>query len=264
MKVNVSSLEAEKKLRIALIHQMPSPELAVIGKILSGLGAVVSLPDWSAETHREVYDLGVCVGPTRICPLAKRRALFVLGQTIHHLSADWDAVVVTSEKAKTSVFRRFGRGCRVIVAPPPLLGLEAARRRIVEQNRQLLHVSEGGISLKDNVTVFRVWGDFPFHADKPVREDLYCHLGFNSLVNAGAIGFYPDSMEDGYDIQVRRHLAFGGPVVCRRDKLVLGDLADLCCDVIPTDESKKITPVNCSGSESGYNETITAFLSRVK
>jgi ribose 1,5-bisphosphokinase PhnN len=56
---------------------------------------------------------------------------------------------------------------------------------------------------------------------------LFSSREFNSLAGNGAFGVYA-GMADGYDVQVRRHLAFGSPVVCNQDRDVIGDLADLC------------------------------------
>lgn len=251
----------EKKLRIALTYQRPSPELHLIGKMLSGLGSVSMMPEWSPESYLEYYDIGVVVGPARVCPLARKRVLFVLGRTADHLIANWDAVVVTSEKARSLAFRRFGHGCRIVVAPPPLVGLHLARRRIVEPWTGLVHVSGGGMSLPESVFIMRTWGNQPFSSVRP--EECYSDLEFNSLVKAGAVGFYPEDMEDGYDIQVRRHLALGGSVVCRKDKQVLGELADLCLDKIPS-EKVKMKPIDCAGSKDEYNDKVLTSLRRIK
>jgi hypothetical protein len=84
---------------------------------------------------------------------------------------------------------------------------------------------------------------------------------FNSAVRGGAVGFYPSWMEDGYDLQVRRHLCLGGAVMCPRDNGVLGDLADLCCETrqptIPSvDGAERHDPVECSGNEDAWAVSI--------
>jgi len=80
-------------------------------------------------------------------------------------------------------------------------------------------------------------------------------LEFNTEARRGAVGYYPAWMEDGYDVQVRRHLSLGSAVVCRRDPEVLGRLADLCFDEV-SDIREIGDAVPCAGIEADYGATI--------
>lgn len=246
-------------MRIALAFNHPSPELEAIAIALSRLDEVIRISNGSPLSHTEVYDLAVCVGSVAVCPLAKKRILFVLGQVKNHPVGDWDGIVVSSSMAQDLAFKRFGHGFRSLVAPPPILGLEAGRRRLVNPENGMIHLSDGGFSFPDDVLVFRTWGNCQFDVK---REFLYSNLDFNSKIRAGCVGYYPSDMEDGYDIQVRRHLALGGSVICRRDKLVLGDLTNRCFELgekIPD----KIEAVDCVGDLEEYVDKILVFVRRV-
>ena len=247
-------------MKIALAYQIPSPEVLVIRKALEGIGDVLGIQGDNPASHSSVYDLAVVAGPSKTCPLARRRILFVLGQTKHHLRADWDSVVVTSEKAQRIARGMFGYGCRMIVAPPPLTMLHIGRRRNAEKKAGLIHVSEGGVSLPTDCLAMRTWGYFPFNTE----EALFSDLEFNTCVRAGMTGFYPDTMEDGYDIQVRRHLALGCPVVCRKDVEVIGPLVNLCQSLIAEKSMAQMRPFDCAGNEQEYISKVSVLIKEKK
>jgi hypothetical protein len=244
-----------------MTYVTPSLELEAIAAALESVcgASIQRVQQFDPATHTSVADVAVCVGPVKVCPLARKNVLFVLGQTRLHTPGDWDAVVVTSQKAKGLAFRQFGYRPLVRVARPPTTLLHLGRRRLVDEKRDWFHVSEGAVQVQDAVFM-RVWGNFPNLMSNQIgQETLFNALEFNSLVKAGAVGFYPDSMEDGYDLQVARHLALGGPVVCRKDKDVLGPLADFCFDtfgdinVVP----KNIVPVSSTATQEEYNSRIS-------
>ena len=258
-------------MKLALTYAIPSPELEVIAEAIKGEDELTMIPQWSTSSHTTVYDVAMCVGPVTHCPLARRRILFVFGMTKNHLSADWDIVVVTSESARKIALRYFGYGPRIFLLPPPLSGLHLARRRIVDPKRELLHASEGGFVLRADVGILSLWADLGFERSEPENLELpippppqqFSLLEFNSRIKAGAIGFYPKEMEDGFDLQVRRHLALGGPVICRRDPAVIGSLAEICHEGFSDKIPEKISPANCAGNEETYRNEVRDLLHKI-
>jgi hypothetical protein len=71
-------------------------------------------------------------------------------------------------------------------------------------------------------------------------------------------------MEDGFDIQVRRHLILGGPVVCRKDAEVLGPLADACFDRFSRDIPERVEPIDCTGDEDEYESGVKSLLKKLR
>ena len=55
--------------------------------------------------------------------------------------------------------------------------------------------------------------------------DLFNANDFNTYIRNGAIGYYDGEYDDGYNLQVKRHLSLGGQVVVNNSsEEVLGDL----------------------------------------
>jgi len=192
---------------------------------------------------------------------------------------EWDIVIVTSRKAAALARQRFGVGVRVILAPAPVLGLHHGKRRLVEQHPGLIHASEFGISMpvSKRMMIWSLWAsckreelecflpaastDWP-ESSQYGRSDV-CHTfnvnDFNSAIRGGGIGYYPFWMEDGYDLQVRRHLCLGGAVVCPRNSEVLGDMADLCSEA---NDIKNHDPVECAGNADVWASVICDLVRR--
>jgi hypothetical protein len=217
-------------LRIALRIESPSPEALLLEEVLGQFGKVDVLGPWDIRSHTSVYDLAVGAGPVTSCPLAKQRLLFVLGPTAAHQDFDWDVAVVTSPKAQKNASLRFKTHCRVCLHPMPLLSMEAGKRR-----------------LRDNVSTALCASPIPPSEVYGVQMSLWAWtkergpfsaMEFNSLCRHGAYGYYC-GLDDGYDVQARRHLALGSPVVCDCDPNVLGSLVDHCVPLVRLLPSKK-------------------------
>ena len=262
----------QNPLKTAIQKQRVSPESEFIESILKC--AEVYDP-W--RPHTETYDVSVCIGPVSSCPPAKKRVLFVLGQTASHTDLDWDVVVVTSDKARKLVLNKFGHGVCVRKLIPPVFDLDAGKRRLVDEKRGYLHASEAATYPSAGVRMLNLWGTLAtrgtgdwihgpcdWWAAKCIS--LFTTLEFNSLVRGGAIGYYPQWMEDGYDIQVRRHLALGGRVLCNQDKGVLGDYADLVDDIVWKPKLKDLNPTKpqvWEGTKYDYAAGILDLIGRL-
>lgn len=203
-------------MRTALRIESPSPESCFLEKVFLQFGEVDVLDPWDVRSHTSVYDLAVGVGPVLSVPLAKRKMLFVLGPTRLHQDLDWDDVIVTSPKAQRNAESRFKSYSRLELHPMPLLDMEAGKRRI--RDRVQVSLCAFPVLIGAANVQMGIWsnGEMPFDS-----------MEFNSLCRHGAYGYYC-GLDDGYDIQVRKHLAFGSPVVCDCDPEVLGDLASSC------------------------------------
>ena len=210
-------------MRLALRIESRSLESDLVAGVLGDVGDVDVLNPWDERNCTERYDLAVCLGPVSSCPRADRMVLLVMGPTHGHHEMGWDDVVVTSPRARSSAMRHFGHGVRVHLNPPPLLAMQAGRRRLMERKVEGLCASPSGPHENWPVISMSLWslpneGEVPFSA-----------MEFNSLCLNGAYGIYRYAL-DGYDIQVRRHLALGSPVLAPRDEEVTGDLAELCLE----------------------------------
>lgn len=228
------------QLKIAIIRQIPSPESEFIGSVL--LDADVYDP-WMPVTSP--YDVAVCIGPVKHCPPAKKRILFVLGQTQYHADLDWDMIVVTSPLARRLAIKKFSHRAKVHKLIPPVLQLHTGRRRLVEENRDFLHASDIYFGSDKIKTMMNLWGTSKMQTldlGDVGKTKMFTALEFNSLVRGGGVGLYPDWMQDGYDVQVRRHLALGGRVICRKDKELLGDANDLVDDIATKPELLDLNP----------------------
>jgi hypothetical protein len=189
--------------------------------------------------------------------------LLVFGMTVSHLPADWDVAVVTSRKAERVAGRMFGVRTKVVRLEPPILGLEVGRRRMVDPFDGVLHASEAAAGVP-GARMMRLWGAAPggpwdAFGERRGEPEPFSLLEFNSLVRGGAVGFYPGGMDDGYDVQARRHLALGGEVSCRRDPEVLGDLADLCYEFGGRPAGVK-APEGCIGDPPGWAEAVRGII----
>ena len=193
-----------------------SPELEVYRDIFPE--AVVAYP-WSTKSYIH-HDVAICIGPVRKRPNASKLILVTLGETKNHFDLNWDAIIVSSQRAHINASKRFGLSPVIVVAYPPLWGLQYGRRRLMSNQsdvalRMVSNERDDGIA----------WG-IPSCTCQGRMNPLKL-LDYNAQCRYGAIGEY-DCLEDGYDIPARRHLHFGSPFVCDMDKLVLGDLTEYC------------------------------------
>lgn len=237
----------------ALRIERPSPEHELLHAILREHGEITIVDPWDMRAYSRSYDVAFCVGPVSTCPLAKTRVLFVLGPVAAHRNFDWDVVVVTSQKAAQCAMAAFGTAPRVYLATPPLLDMEAGRRRLMDQQTLALCASGSLAAPQDGNYLRMAWWTLPKQ-----EEVAFSALEFNSLCRHGAYGVYGG--DDGYDIQVRRHLALGSPVICPCARDVIGDLADMCS----TDEPKKLDePVKDDVTKQDYAQQISEAIRRV-
>ena len=221
---------------VVVKYELPSPESEFIKQ---AFGAK-NIDPWIAPA--KIHDVAICVGPVSDCPPARKKVLFIMGQTKNHSDLNWDQIIVTSDKAKTLALRKFGHGIKVRKIVPPVIGINDARNRIVDNFKGfLIHASDSKSLGRQTVKTFSLWGScdngdiwneyndlgFHFKVWKSRVKEMFSSFEYNSMIRGGAVGFYPEAMEDGYDIQVRRHLALGGRVICRQDRDVLGDNVDL-------------------------------------
>jgi len=220
---------------LAVRYQTVSPESEFIERVL-GDNADVYGP-WDIPTSS--YDVAICIGPVSSCPPAKKKILFVFGQVANHPDFDWDIVVTTSGMARDFSVKKFGHQVRAYKVIPPVLSASAGRRLLVDSRRGYIHASEM-LCQSSSVKTFNIWGAKRSKIEigtrarndwQDLRPRFFSALEFNSLIRGGAVGYYPSSMADGYDVQVRRHLAFGGRVVCKKDKHVLGRACDFVDDI---------------------------------
>jgi hypothetical protein len=184
---------------------------------MSKFGDVEVLDPWDVRNVTETYDLAVGVGPVTSCPQARWKILFVLGDTARHKEFGWDTLIVTSRAALVNVFMH---NSKTYVHPMPLLEMEAGSRRLMKQDRSTIRLG-GPIGKMD--CQMSLWG-LPEPGQVP-----FSAMDFNSRCLNGAVGDY-SGMDNGYDIQVRRHLALGSVVCCPKDRGVIGDLADVVID----------------------------------
>jgi len=242
-------------LKIHLRYELPSPELELIAdSFVHEAWEVTRISPWDIKSHTEVADVAFCLGPVSSCPLARHRVLLVLGQTRHHPDMNWDLVLVTSSKARRLALAKFGHGVKVVQIDLPLAEMEFGSKMIVESvDYVALRASELKFGGGEDFALWANIDDDPLSRGTELHRRLFCLRTFNALVRSGAVGLYED-MEDGYDIQVRRHLALGGKVVCPRDKEVIGDLVD-CCFVQLTGVDNQPFPgkQDCAGNVNGFS-----------
>jgi len=250
-----------RRVLIALRVEVPSLEANLLTRFFRKMGEVKLIDGWDVDSHTQVYDLAVCVGPVSSSPLAKKRVLFVFGPSFGHRDLDWDIVVATSPKMLDTAVSMFGQNARVFLASPPLLNMESGRRRLMEPKKTWMQgsnlwsfVSDGDVD-HDPLTRMTMWS---------LPEDgrpLFSPMEFNSLALNGGRGFYL-SVPDGYDIQVRRHLALGSPVVCEREYSVIGELADVCFDSLHG-VPDRIEPIPDPVREEDYVAQLDEIMRRV-
>jgi hypothetical protein len=234
--------------KIALGIVVPSSESDLVRQVLSEKHDVFVQDPYDVDSHATVFDVGVCVGPVAHKPLAKKTVLVVVGATRSHASLSWDVVAVSSEKSKVIAGDIFPSS-RVVVVHHFIADLELGRRRNCDvfNDPVYLHASEFGWGECRGVLTTGCWGriQMPGWLEVPSGRKEG-HLGvlrpmeFNTLIRQGAVGIYPDWMEDGFDLQARRHLALGGRVMCRRDFSVLGKCVGLCRGEALSEEERKL------------------------
>jgi hypothetical protein len=197
--------------------------------------------------------LAVGVGPVKFCPKAGHKILFVLGAVESHYKLDWDNIIVTSRGAAVNLFNY---ASKTLVHPMPLLEMEAGRRRLMKKEETFMRL-EGPCTNMVNweMSAWSLPSQHPFSA-----------IEFNSRCLNGGIGVYL-RMDNGYDIQVRKHLAFGSIVYCPKDRGIIGDLADVVLDENDYNQKKhleiKQEPIEDKVSKSDYITAIEDIIRRI-
>lgn len=190
-----------RRLLIALRAETPSPESRFLERVASGLGEVRYLDPWDVRALTQKYDVAICVGPVTSCPVADVKILFAFGPSSCHRDLGWDCVVTTSEASRENLIMRFGYGCAVLCEEPPLLEMRSGRRRLMSERVVSICASPEKGMADVNMSL---WG-------RPSGgQVVFSSMEFNSLCRNGAYGLYVGG--DGFDVQARRHLAFGSPV----------------------------------------------------
>ena len=213
-------------MKIAIYSEVPSAEADFIAEALKESGDVHQFCSWQSEAFAQRWDLAVGVGPVRAKPPAATSVLFVLGPTATHHDFGWNAVMLSSQGAYQNAARSWGQEKAYVVAKPPLLQLEAGRRRLLHpQTGWVMASSVFPVVQPEELRFFRVWN--------LGRGERYTALEYNSAVRAGCKGCYV-GLADGYDLQVRRHFALGSGAVCDCDELVVGELAPKCTPCTPS------------------------------
>ena len=222
-----------ERLKVALRAELPGSEVRLFKKMLSARYDVSLIWPWDAGSHTVSYDVAVCLGPVTSRPLAKKSVLVVLGMTRSHADLSWDVVVVSSRKAQENASRFDGADVRITDSFIPDVELGRRRNFTPFDSPVFIHTSEFGWEKRAGIVSSGCWGLFlgeGFQVDGAGEGEfrgIFDALEFNTWIRQGGVGVYPDWMEDGYDLQVRRHLALGGGVICRKDDAVLGEWADL-------------------------------------
>lgn len=247
-----------RRLLIALRAETPSPESRFLASVASSIGEVRYIDPWDVKAFTTRYDLAICVGPVASCPVADKKILFAFGPSACHRDLGWDCVVATSEVARDNLAMRFGLQCSCLCIPVPLLEMESGRRRLMEEWQVSLYASPLKGMADVNMCLWGrlVEGQVPFST-----------MEFNSLCRNGAYGLYVDA--DGFDVQVRRHLAFGSPVVVAGDSQVLPEwlrdkvfrLEDLSDDGKPP--VRKVDPVEDQVLTREYEASVRSVIRRV-
>jgi len=218
-------LEKERKLKIAVHSEIPCSEADFISEIIRESSEVVQTC-MADDLFHGSYDLVFGIGPVRSRPLGYRSVLIALGPTTMHQDLEWDIVVATCERSYINLSAKMGQDKSYVIAKPPLLNLQAGSRRLVDKDVSFISASSYPPLKRRELRFFRRWTSW---STGDCDWEPYSELEYNSAIKAGGIGWYAD-LQDGYDLQARRHFALGSGVVCKRDSLVLGDLAEKCVD----------------------------------
>lgn len=238
--------------------ETPSPESRFLTSLAASIGEVRQIDPWDVNAFTTRYDLAICVGPVTSCPVADKRILFAFGPSSCHRDFGWDCVVTTSEVAKANLMARFGHGCSYRCIPVPLLEMQSGKRRLMSENQVSIYAAP----LKGMADInMCLWG-IPRDGQTP-----FSTMEFNSLCRNGAYGLYVDG--DGFDVQVRKHLALGSPAVVAGNMDVLPEwlrgkvfkIEDLSDDGrLPV---KKVEPVVDQVSESDYEASVRSIIRRI-
>jgi hypothetical protein len=200
--------------------------------------------------------LAVGVGPVTSIPQARNKMLFVLGAVENHSNLNWDTIIVTTVGASVNISHI---DSKTHVYPMPLLEMEAGRKRLMKEDKSLLSLG-GYIDIQTHLQM-NIWSLTAFSHQVP-----FSAMEFNSRCLNGAVGNYC-RMDNGYDIQVRKHLAFGSAVYCPKDRGIIGDLVDYVIDPedFCLDRHLEINqePVADKVSKSDYVTAIEELIRRI-
>jgi hypothetical protein len=204
-------------MKIAIRTILPSPESRFIASLFEKYSVDVLNP-WNMGFNAH-YDVAFSIGPMDKLASSSFNILMVYGDSSVYNMDGYDMIVVTNDKALKNCRERFGDK-RYLVIDPPVLDLNAGKRRISEKKNFYINYSINTdlyFRVKGLNKIYRSWAGVDFL--------LFNANDFNTYVRNGAVGYYDGEYDDGYNIQVKRHLSLGGRVVVNNpDEEVLGDL----------------------------------------
>jgi hypothetical protein len=246
-------------MKIAIQTEIPNLEASFLATLFPNHSVDIIMP-WDFKLH-EVYDVAFCIGPNASSVNAHVRVLMVFGDSSVYKGNGYDVIVTTNNRALENCEARFGDK-KYFKIELPVLDLEAGRRRLSEEKFFYTNYSNNPdiyFPVKGLRKIYKNWtasGNYP----------LFNVGDFNTFIRKGGIGYY-DGSTDGYDVQVKRHLALGGRVVIEEpDEKVIGTLIKYIdngvdfYEPMPKRLMKSIGPVDCAGSKKEYEIKIKNLL----
>ncbi len=204
-------------MKIAIRTVIPSLESNFIASLFPKYSVDVLSP-WNMGLNTS-YDVVFSIGPTGKFINSAFNILMVYGDSSIYEVDDYDMIVVTNNKALRNCRERFGDR-KYLVIDPPVLSVSAGKRRLSEKNNLYINYSI------NTDLYFRVKGlNRAYRSWSQGSSDIFNSNNFNTYVRNGAVGYYDGEYDDGYNLQVKRHLSLGGQVVVNSpSEEVLGDL----------------------------------------
>jgi len=245
-------------MKIAIRTNLPSLESSFIASLFPK-HSVDLLNPWEVKFNKS-YDVAFYVGPTNNLINSCFNVLMVYGDSSVYNVDDYDMIIVTNDKALKNCRERFGDR-KYLVIDPPVLDLNAGLRRLSVKKNFYINYSINTdlyFRVKGLNRLYRNWaGDY---------SELFNANDFNTYVRNGAIGYYDGEYDDGYNLQVKRHLSLGGQVVVNNPcEEVLGGLIKYVhkdidiAGAMPSDLKKSRANIDFKGKEE-YGEKIKELL----
>ena len=204
-------------MKIAIRTIIPSLESNFIASLFPKYSVDVLSP-WDMGLNTS-YDVIFSIGPTGKFINSSFNILMVYGDSSVYEVDDYDMIVVTNNKALRNCRERFGSK-KYLVIDPPVLNINAGKRRLSKKKNFYINYSI------NTDLYFRVKGLNRMYSNwAQGHSDIFNSNDFNTYVRNGAVGYYDGEYDDGYNLQVKRHLSLGGQVVVNNPcEEVLGDL----------------------------------------
>ena len=204
-------------MKIAIRTVIPSLESNFIASLFPKYSVDVLSP-WDMGLNTS-YDVVFSIGPTGKFINSSFNILIVYGDSSVYEVDDYDIIVVTNNKALKNCQERFGNK-KYLVIDPPALNISAGKRRLSKKKNFYVNYSINTdlyFRVKGLNRMYRSWDQG--------CSNIFNSNDFNTYVRNGAVGYYDGEYDDGYNLQVKRHLSLGGQVVVNNpSEEVLGDL----------------------------------------